>query len=107
MNSNSNPRCFPCYTITPHTTRNDTRNNKPLSVIPLTHTNVLATAHTRTHDSHTRNRRYSLGYLIACMVISCTLGLIVMQNYIISNQRISATPDGYISTIFGEDYLYR
>lgn len=108
--SDSINRTFPIYTITPHTTRNDTRNNKPLSVINPNRTRTHAHVRNNHHDPYDLNNhthRYSLSYLIVCMVMSCFLGLIVMQNYIITHQEITATESGYISTIFGEDYLYR
>lgn len=97
----SDHRSFPIYTITPHVV--PVTDNKPVSVINPNHT------HAHTRNNHTRNNhrnRYSLGYLIVCMVMSCVLGLIAMQNYIITRQEITATDSGYVSTIFGEDYLY-
>ena len=116
-NSVSNPvssvnRTFPIYTLAPRTT-NTTTHNKPLSalsVINPNRTHTYAHVHDNRQDPYDLNNhthRYSLSYLIVCMILSCFLGLTVMQNYIITHQQITATESGYISTIFGEDYLYR
>ena len=103
----SDHRSFPIYTITPHVV--PVTDNKPVSVINPNRTRTHAHAHDNRQDSYDLNNhthRYSLSYLIVCMVMSCILGLIVMQNYIITHQQITVTDSGYVSTIFGEDYLY-
>lgn len=97
--SDNRNRTFPIYDIVPTISR----NNKPLSVINPNRTRPHT--HTRTRNNH--DNHYSFGYLVICMIMSCMIGLIAMQNYIITYQQITVTESGYVATIFGEDYLYR
>lgn len=101
----SSTRTFPIYQITDNIATNDniTTNRDELSII----------APTRTHDTDNYfntdiQTRYTATYLVICTIVSFLLGCVLMWSYIINNQQISASTDGYYTAvIFGEEYSYR